>query len=155
MCNPLRLSPATHSPGVDSTVVLNGCTGDRGSPLERTMNRNLFALAWAFTLAALVVIGTNAFAHDPRKAPARPLLMQQTGSMQLHQIMVDAAKQSVPSTGNVDKDFATMMTLHHQMGIRMMDVMIKRGHNPQLKALAESMKTAQQDEIRQMTPFTQ
>jgi uncharacterized protein (DUF305 family) len=118
------------------------------------MNRNLFALAWPFGLAALIVIGTNAFARDPRKAPARPLL-QETGSAQLHRIMVDASKQSVPVTGNVDKDFATMMTLHHQMGIRMMDVMIQRGHNPQLKALATSMKAAQQDEIRQMTPFAQ
>ena len=118
------------------------------------MNRNLFALAWAFTLAALIVIGTNAFAHDPHKAPARPLL-QETGSMQLHRIMADASKLSVPATGNVDKDFATMMTLQHQMGIRMMDVMIERGHNPQLKALAASMKAAQQDEIRQMRPFTQ
>jgi uncharacterized protein (DUF305 family) len=114
------------------------------------MNRNLFALAWAFTLAALIVIGTNAFAHDPRRT-----LLQETGSMQLHRIMADASKLSVPATGNVDKDFATMMTLHHQMGIRMMDVMIERGHNPQLKALAASMKAAQQDEIRQMTPFTQ
>ena len=119
------------------------------------MNRNLFALGWAFTLAALIVIGTNAFAHDPLKMSARPLRLQQTGSMQLHQIMVDAAKLSVPATGNVDRDFATMMTLHHQMDIRMMEVMLARGHNPQLKALAESMKAAQQDEIRQMTPFTQ
>lgn len=117
------------------------------------MNRNFFALAWPFTIAALVVLGTNAFAHDPR-ASARPLL-QETGSAQLHRILTDTSALSAPMTGNVDKDFATMMTLHHQMGIKMMDVMIQRGHNPQLKALAASMKAAQQDEIRQMTPFTQ
>jgi uncharacterized protein (DUF305 family) len=152
MCN--GPPPLRRSPGVDPLAVLNGGMGGRGSPREPVMNRNLFALAWPFTLAALIVIGTNAFAHDPRKASARPLL-QESGSMQLHRIMADASKASVPSTGNVDKDFATMMTLQHQMDIRMMDVMIERGHNPQLKALAASMKTAQQDEIRQMTPFTQ
>lgn len=59
----------------------------------------------------------------------------------------------MPMTGNVDKDFAIMMTMRHQQGIKMLDVMLQQGHNAELKALAATMTAAQQDEIRQMAPY--
>lgn len=38
-----------------------------------------------------------------------------------------------------------MMTLHHQQAIEMSEVMLKHGREPELKALAERMKRAQQE----------
>jgi uncharacterized protein (DUF305 family) len=57
-------------------------------------------------------------------------------------------------TGDVDTDFATMMTMHHQQAIRMSDVLIRQGKNAELRALAQKMKAAQLEEIRKMAPYT-
>lgn len=76
-------------------------------------------------------------------------------SMELHRIMTEGMKAPMPMSGDVDKDFATMMTMHHQMAIEMADVLLASGSNAELKAMAAKMKTAQQDEIKQLQPFTQ
>ncbi len=75
-------------------------------------------------------------------------------SMELHRIMSEGQKAPMTMTGDVDKDFATMMSLHHQMAIDMADVLLKSGSNPELKAMAAKMKAAQQEEIRQLEPYT-
>lgn len=74
------------------------------------------------------------------------------GSMQLHSIMTQGQKMAM--SGDVDKDFATMMTMHHEQAVKMVDVLIQHGRNADLKALARKMKTTQQDEIKQMAPYT-
>ena len=74
--------------------------------------------------------------------------------MELHRIMSEGQKAPMTMTGDVDKDFATMMSLHHQMAIDMADVLLKSGSNPELKAMAAKMKAAQQEEIRQLEPYT-
>ncbi len=56
-------------------------------------------------------------------------------------------------SGNVDKDFAAMMSMHHQMAIDMVDVLLEHGSSAELKALAAKMKAAQQVEITQMAPY--
>lgn len=76
------------------------------------------------------------------------------GSMELHRIMTEGQKAPMTMTGDVDKDFATMMSMHHQMAIDMADVLLKSGSNPDLKAMAAKMKAAQQEEIRQLEPYT-
>ena len=54
----------------------------------------------------------------------------------------------------LDKDFATMMSMHHKMAIDMADVLLKSGSNAKLKAIAAKMKATQQDEIKQLERFT-
>lgn len=76
------------------------------------------------------------------------------GSMELHRIMTGGQKAPMPMSGDVDKDFATMMSAHHQMAIDMADVMLASGINAELKAMAAKMKAAQQDEIKQLAPYT-
>jgi uncharacterized protein (DUF305 family) len=122
----------------------------------------LFALA----LASTTLLAVNASAHDP-KVPAQDMKghdmskMQghdmkghSAGSMELHKVMTSGMKMPMPMSGNVDKDFATMMTMHHQQAVKMADVLIKHGRSTELKALARKMKAAQQAEIKQMAPFT-
>ena len=74
--------------------------------------------------------------------------------MELHRIMTDGQKKPMPMSGDVDKDFAAMMSIHHQMVIDMADVLLESGSNAELKAMAAKMKAAQQEEIKQLEPYT-
>ncbi len=76
------------------------------------------------------------------------------GSMEMYKIMMDGQKMPMPAmSGNVDQDFASMMTMHHQQAIKMIDVYEKQGANAELMALAAEMKAAQQAEISTMAAF--
>ena len=75
-------------------------------------------------------------------------------SMEVHRIMTDGQKKPMPMSGDVDKDFAAMMSIHHQMAIDMADVLLESGSNAELKAMAVKMKAAQQEEIKQMEQYT-
>jgi len=121
--------------------------------------------SYRLPLLALLVAGacgsvTPAVAHEPEKKPdahsmagmdhSMPAMSE--GSKQLHQAMM-GGKMSMNMTGNVDADFATMMTMHHQQAIQMSDVLLKYGKNPELRAMAQKMKTSQLEEIRKMAPY--
>ena len=53
-------------------------------------------------------------------------------------------------TGNIDLDFVTSMTAHHQGAIDMAVTMLKYGHNEQLKRMAQEIIVDQQQEIAAM-----
>ena len=105
-------------------------------------------------LVAALSFSLASFAQDAKTPSATPPMAGHSeGSMQLHHIMAQGHHMPMPMSGNVDKDFAMMMTMHHQHAIEMVDVLIQRGQSAELKALARKMKSAQQDEIRQMAKF--
>ena len=114
------------------------------------------ALPFAF-VAALACAGADA--HEP-SAQSKPsatnpsMTAHSAASMEFHRIMMQGGKMPMPMSGNVDKDFASMMTMHHQQAIKMVDVMLKSGGNAKLKALATKMKASQQAEIKIMAPYT-
>ena len=56
-------------------------------------------------------------------------------------------------TGDVDRDFATMMIEHHKGAIVMAQDQLKRGKSPELRALSERVIVEQQREIDQMEAF--
>lgn len=56
----------------------------------------------------------------------------------------------VPSTGNVDHDFITMMIPHHQGAIDMCQSLIRHGSDTQLKALCNEVISTQTKEIVMM-----
>lgn len=105
-------------------------------------------------LVAALSFSIASLANDPKAASASPSMAgHSAGSMELHRIMAKSHKMPMPMSGNVDKDFAMMMTMHHQQAIAMVDVLVQRGQSPELKALAVKMKSAQQAEIKQMAKF--
>jgi hypothetical protein len=55
-----------------------------------------------------------------------------------------------PSTGDVDRDFVTMMRPHHQGAIDMAVAELKHGRNEQLKRIAQEIIVDQQQEIAAM-----
>ncbi|WP_095089792.1 DUF305 domain-containing protein [Mesorhizobium sophorae] len=54
------------------------------------------------------------------------------------------------ATGDVDRDFATMMIPHHQGAIDMAVAELRYGTNPQLKRIAQEIIVDQQQEIAAM-----
>ena len=117
----------------------------------------------AIALATAVLLAANAGAHEPKaqdmkshdmsKMQGQDMKGHSAGSMELHKAMMSGMKMPMNMSGNVDKDFASMMSMHHQQAIRMVDVYVKHGRNAELKVLARKMKAAQQGEIKQMASY--
>lgn len=118
---------------------------------------NRMAMALVSASFAGVLGASLAFAHEPdKKAPpaaATGHAGHSAASMELHRIMMQGHKMPMPMSGNVDKDFAAMMTLHHQQAIAMAEVQIKHGKSAPLKAMARKMQVEQRKEIKQLAPF--
>ncbi len=62
--------------------------------------------------------------------------------------MMDKMK-SMQMIGNVDKDFATMMSSHHEDGISMSKMELKNGMSDKLKQMAQKGITDQQKDIKE------
>lgn len=54
---------------------------------------------------------------------------------------------STPMTGDADRDFATMMRIHHQGAIDMAQAELATGKDPQMRKLATEIIAAQKKEI--------
>jgi len=50
-------------------------------------------------------------------------------------------------TGNLDKDFAIMMIIHHQIAVKMAEGEVSNGHHQGIKNMAQQMIADQSKEI--------
>ena len=71
-----------------------------------------------------------------------------------HQMMESMSQgmekmKSMPMSGNTDKDFATMMRMHHENGIRMAEVELKNGKDAKMKQMAQKIVDSQRKEIKE------
>ena len=116
------------------------------------MHRNLHTFCIAAAMAAFAPL---AAAADPAK-PAGDHAHHaghSEGSMELHRIMHKGMKMPMSAmSGDVDKDFARLMTMHHQQAIEMNAVLLRHGKDPELRELARKMTAQQKKEIAQMAP---
>ncbi len=55
--------------------------------------------------------------------------------------------QKMPMSGDVDKDFAMMMKMHHQQGVEMAQMELANGKSPEMKTMAKNIISAQKKEI--------
>lgn len=60
------------------------------------------------------------------------------------------ATMMAPTTGDPDRDFATMMIPHHQGAIEMAEAELRFGHDPVLRRLAQGIIVEQGQEIAAM-----
>ena len=76
-------------------------------------------------------------------------------SGELHAAMMKGMQDadSMKMSGDVDKDFAMMMTMHHEQAIAMAKVLQDHGRNAELKAMAQEMSAQQQKEIQELKRF--
>jgi DUF305 family protein family protein len=56
----------------------------------------------------------------------------------------------IKPTGDVDRDFVSMMTPHHQGAIEMAQAVLRNGSNEQIRRLAQEIIVTQQQEIAAM-----
>jgi uncharacterized protein (DUF305 family) len=97
--------------------------------------------------AAMLAASSVAFAQgDHAMTPNDPAAQ---AFMDANQAMMDAMA-AMPSTGDPDKDFALMMTPHHEGAVAMAEVVLQYGDDPELRALAESIIKDQTEEIAWM-----
>lgn len=82
--------------------------------------------------------------------PLAAAAQQDTPSTGLMQAMEKTQKSMPKPTGDVDRDFAAMMIVHHKGAIEMANVLLERGKDAQLKKMAKKMIGDQTKEIKQL-----
>jgi len=72
-------------------------------------------------------------------------------SMEMHQSMMKGRKgmESMPMSGDTDRDFAMMMKMHHEGALDMAEVELKHGKDAKLRAMAKDIIKSQKKEIKQ------
>ena len=97
---------------------------------------------------------SDAARHDAHGAAAPA---SGAGSEQMHQQMMSGMQsmQLMKPSGDVDKDFAKMMRVHHQQAVDMAEVELKHGRSPELKAMARRIIEDQRKEIAQLDKWLQ
>lgn len=102
------------------------------SPLTRSSLR--FGVALLLASAVSAAFAHEGYEHgnspDPVSAEA-PFIQENAAAMET----MMAGMDSKP-TGDIDRDFVTMMSAHHQGAIDMAVTLLKYGHNEQLKRMA-------------------
>ena len=135
----------------------------------KTALRNALAFSAMIAAAAVCAQGTPATAPDLGKHTANPAtanagaahdmskhgmdMQGSSASMDMHKVMMQHDMSGMKMTGDTDRDFASMMIMHHEQGIRMMDIEIKQGKNAALKAMATRMKAQQTKEIAELKKY--
>jgi uncharacterized protein (DUF305 family) len=111
--------------------------------------RTLISLsAFAVSTAALsqTTPSTGAAASMPMQS-----MQGMPGNHDMRQSMAKGmgTMQNMPMSGNVDKDFAMLMKVHHQQAIDMAQMELEGGKSPEMKAIATQIIKAQKKEIAQ------
>jgi uncharacterized protein (DUF305 family) len=84
-------------------------------------------------------------ADRPDVSEEAPFLSENETAM--NKMMVD---MTINPTGDVDRDFVTMMVPHHQGAVEVARAELKYGRNEQLRRLAQAIVATQQQEISAM-----
>lgn len=111
-------------------------------------------------LAPLAVICLMSTAHaqiagsitPSTNMPQRQMQLSAAGShdMKSSMMMNMEKMQKMPMSGDVDKDFAMMMKMHHQHALDMAQMELAHGKSPELKAMAKKIISGQTKEIAQL-----
>ena len=116
-----------------------------------------------FKAVCLVPLTALWLASAPAQAQTAPA-MASSASMPMGQMHKGAAgphdmkasmmmgmdgMQKMQMSGNVDKDFAMMMKMHHQQALNMAEMELASGKSAEMKAMARQIIVAQKKEIAQ------
>ena len=124
---------------------------------------------WLAPIMALCFFSAGASAQTaPAMSPSASMPMQkggmpmQKGSMPMqpgsagsNDMMAAMSKgmdgmQKMPMSGDTDKDFATLMKMHHQQAVNMSEMELAKGKSREMKAIAKKIIAAQKKEIAQL-----
>lgn len=82
--------------------------------------------------------------HGAGAAPA------ETAEMMAAMDKMHAEMNSIRMTGDIDRDFTSLMIPHHRSAVEMARAYLKSGRDPELRRLAGNVIASQEAEIRQM-----
>jgi len=110
-----------------------------------------------FPLTALWLAAASVQAQTaPAMAPSATMPMGQMHKgaaapqdMKASMMMGMEGMQKMTSTGDIDKDFAMMMKLHHQQAVNMAEMQLAKGKSPEMKTMSKQIIAAQKKEIAQ------
>lgn len=107
--------------------------------------------------AIAVAVCAMAIAASPVGAQSSMAKSAGHGSEQMSQSMMSGMEdmKKMKTTGDVDKDFAMMMKMHHQQALEMAKLEIEQGKDPAMKKMAQSIMAAQKKEIEQFDKWMQ
>jgi uncharacterized protein (DUF305 family) len=119
--------------------------------------RNPLEVLFLVPMAALALASAPAQAQStPTMAPAASMPMGQMHKgaagphdMKASMMMGMDGMQKMAMSGDVDKDFAMMMKMHHQQALNMAEMELAHGKSVEMKAMARQMIVAQKKEIAQ------
>jgi len=122
------------------------------------MNFKILNPGKALCLVPLAALWLASAAVQAQTAPA----MAPSASMPMGQMNAGAAgshdmkasmmmgmdgMQKMTMSGDTDKDFATMMKMHHQQALKMAEMELVNGKSAEMKAMAKRISVAQKKEI--------
>ena len=102
--------------------------------------------------AVAILVGAVASGGVLAQSSSSPTGGMGHGSEEMHRAMMTGMQsmQSMKPTGDADRDFATMMKMHHQQAVEMAKAELQHGKSKELKALAQKVVKDQQKEIAQL-----
>ena len=106
-------------------------------------HRTLLVTAGALSIA---ISSTVLVAHDPPKKPVKSG-MPAMASDSMHVAMMKGCEKPMQMTGDVDHDFAMMMSMHHKTAVEMAQIELKHGRDPKMQEMARKIVPAQEKEI--------
>lgn len=85
--------------------------------------------------------------HQGMAMPGAAAMSQNQRDMMQSMERMNRDMMGKPMTGNPDRDFAAMMTPHHQGAIDMARIYLREGKDPELRGMAEKIIADQEREI--------
>jgi len=119
------------------------------SPSRRSKSFRYTALTAIFLLSGAAFAQTSPAMSASGAMPMGKIQPGNTGShdMKATMMMGMDSMQKMQLSGDVDKDFAMMMKLHHQQAVDMAEMLLAHGNSPEMKTLARQIVAAQKKEI--------
>ena len=104
-----------------------------------------------FVASACIAFGSLAAAQTSPHAGAGHPTQTSGAKVDMHASMMAGMQemQGTKPTGDVDRDFALLMRIHHLQAVDMAKAELKGGKSPELKAMAQKIIRDQQKEIAQ------
>ena len=121
-----------------------------------TPHRALCAAAFAATcLLSTVQAQTAPAPNMPGAMPHGQMQKGMMGSDEMKKSMMAGmdGMNKMTMSGDIDKDFAAMMKIHHQQAVDMSEMQIAHGKSPEMKAMAKQIISAQKKEIAKFDQF--